>query len=163
MARLSRKQQQDKLELLSSLNHMNNCISSKHAAENGKFYSEIIWKNDFVDGFSHSIIDFMRCLSKRKIVGCPSICDLDFILNAKSYPPLSIFQFHISIPPFTLLLIQFYGLLMCSKKLICVRWTHERRNANKNRKITTEQMLNISTDDWSVLPQCLFLLAPKSK
>lgn len=36
MARLSRKQQQDKRELLSSLNHMNNC-NSKHAAENRKF------------------------------------------------------------------------------------------------------------------------------
>lgn len=44
MARLSRKQQQDKRELLSSLNHMNNC-NSKHAAENRKFvffYPKII-------------------------------------------------------------------------------------------------------------------------
>lgn len=37
MARLTKKQQQDKRELLSSLNHVNNCIGSKHAAENRKF------------------------------------------------------------------------------------------------------------------------------
>lgn len=37
MARLSRKQQQDKRELLSSLNHVNNCIGSKHAVENRKY------------------------------------------------------------------------------------------------------------------------------
>lgn len=36
MARLSRKEKQDKLELLSSLNQMNNSIESKHAAVNGE-------------------------------------------------------------------------------------------------------------------------------
>lgn len=37
MARLTKKQQQDKRELLSSLNHVNNCIGSRHAAENRKY------------------------------------------------------------------------------------------------------------------------------
>lgn len=36
MARLSRKEQQDKRELLASLNHVNKCIGAKHAAENRK-------------------------------------------------------------------------------------------------------------------------------
>lgn len=52
MARLSRKQQQDKRELLSSLNHVNNCIGSKHAVENRKyrlyyFFSEFIRGENF--------------------------------------------------------------------------------------------------------------------
>lgn len=37
MARLNKKQQQDKRELLSSLNHVNNCIGSKHAVDNRKY------------------------------------------------------------------------------------------------------------------------------
>lgn len=40
MARLTKKQQQDKRELLSSSNHVNNCIGSTHAAENRKFLLE---------------------------------------------------------------------------------------------------------------------------
>lgn len=40
MARLTKKQQQDKRELLSSLNHVNNCIGSTHAAENRKYKSK---------------------------------------------------------------------------------------------------------------------------
>lgn len=47
MARLSRKQQQDKRELLSSLNHMNNCFGSKHAAENRKFISNYYFDESF--------------------------------------------------------------------------------------------------------------------
>lgn len=45
MAKLSKKEQQDKRELLASLNHVNNCIGSKHAAENRKFNQT---KNTFV-------------------------------------------------------------------------------------------------------------------
>lgn len=58
MARLSRKQQQDKRELLSSLNHVNNCIGSKHAAENRKLYLNIIHSKN------HS--NNMHCKNRKK-------------------------------------------------------------------------------------------------
>lgn len=80
MARLSRKQQQDKRELLSSLNHMNNC-NSKHAAENRKFvffssqdysFDSMFSKENNLPGnlryfigqlalFGGILIDFMLC------------------------------------------------------------------------------------------------------
>lgn len=37
MVRMSKKEKQEKRELLSSLNQMNNAIELKHAAVNGKY------------------------------------------------------------------------------------------------------------------------------
>lgn len=68
MARLSRKQQQDKHELLSSLNHMNNCIGTKHAAENRKFirsFSSFFSRQTRLNGKCMNIVDVQRETKKR--------------------------------------------------------------------------------------------------
>lgn len=54
MARMNRKERQDKRELLSSLNQVNNSIESKHAAVNGKWiiFSERYWVHVYLTSWA---------------------------------------------------------------------------------------------------------------
>lgn len=49
---MSKKEQQDRLELLSSLNHVNNSMGLKHAAVNGKWFyythSSVLYQQLFI-------------------------------------------------------------------------------------------------------------------